>query len=76
MNEFETLSEAFLHVIRNMCVLWLQAVMAVYQNANGVLLAVAAAAAAASLTQAALDQFAFTKGEKRGRVQTLSESWV
>lgn len=75
MNEFETLSEAFLHVIRNMCVLWLQAVMAVYQNANGVLLAVAAAAAA-SLTQAALDQFAFTKGEKRGRVQTLSESWV
>lgn len=74
MNEFETLSEAFLHVIRNMCVLWLQAVMAVYQNANGMLLA--AAAAAASLTQAALDQFAFTKGEKRGRVQTLSESWV
>lgn len=67
MNEFETLSEAFLHVIRNMCVLWLQAVMAVYQNANGVLLA----AAAASLTQAALDQFAFTKGgEKRQSANT------
>lgn len=63
MNEFETLSEAFLHVIRNMCILWSQAVMAIYQNANGVLLT-----AAASLTQAALDQFALTQWEKRGRV--------
>lgn len=51
MNEFEMLSvgpsdpEAFLHVIRNMCILRSQAVIAVYQNANGVLLA-----AAASLT--------------------------
>lgn len=66
MNEFEMLSETFFHVIRNMCVLWWQAVMAVYQHANNVLLA------AASPSQAALDQFAFTKWEKRGRVQPLS----
>lgn len=57
MNEFETLSvgpsdpEAFLHVIRNMCILCSQAVIAVYQNANGVLLA----SAASFLTQTRLD---------------------
>lgn len=56
------LSEAFFHVIRNTCILWLQAAMAVYQNANDVLLAAAAA------TQAALGQFALTKWKKRGRV--------
>lgn len=56
MNEFETLStgpsdqEAFLHVIRNMCILCSQAVIALYQNANEVLLA-----AASPLTQAELD---------------------
>lgn len=60
MNEFEMLSEAFFHVIRNTCILWLQAVMAVHQNANDVLLA-------ASAAQAALDQFALTKWEKRGK---------
>lgn len=57
MNEFETLSvglsdpEAFLRVIRNMCILCSQAVIAVYQNANGVLLA----SAASFLTQTRLD---------------------
>lgn len=57
MNEFEMLSvglsdpEAFLHVIRNMCILCSQAVIAIYQNADGVLLA----AAASSLTQAELN---------------------
>lgn len=54
MNEFEMLSEAFFHLIRNTCILWSQAVMAVHQNANDVLLA-------ASVAQAALDQFALTK---------------
>lgn len=49
-----------------MCILWLQVVMAIFQNANDVLLA------AASPTPAALDQFALTKWEKKGRVQTLS----
>lgn len=66
MNEFEKLSEAFFHVIRNMCILWLQAVVAIYQSSGDVLLA------AAFPAQAALDQFALTKWEKRGRVQTLS----
>lgn len=66
MNESEMLSEAFFPVIRSMCILWLQAVMAPYQNANDVLLA------AASAAQAALDQSALTSWERRGREQTLS----
>lgn len=60
MTEFEMLSEAFFHLIRNMCILWSQAVMAVHQNASDVLLA-------ASAAQAALDQFALTKWEERGK---------